>query len=138
MQPFQLESITAGGDCAVLRVAGGIDVYTAPELRESVIHLVDSGILHLIADLRGVEFLDSTGLGALVGSLKRLRTREGSLTLVTDTERILRIFRITGLNRAFALHPSVPDAITADQHWQAAVTGDGDSSGEWCRKHGLL
>ena len=138
MQPFQLESITAGGDCAVLRVAGGIDVYTAPELRESVIHLVDNGILHLIADLRGVEFLDSTGLGALVGSLKRLRTREGSLTLVTDTERILRIFRITGLNRAFALHPSVPDAITADQHWQAAVTGDGDSSGEWCRKHGLL
>lgn len=138
MQPFHLESMTAGGDCAVLRVAGEIDVYTAPALREHVIHLVDSGTLHLIADLRGVEFLDSTGLGALVASLKRLRTHEGSLTLVTNTERILRIFRITGLNRAFALHPSVPDAITADQHWQTAVTGEGHSTAEWCRKHGLL
>jgi hypothetical protein len=57
---------------------------------------------------------------------------------VTNTERILRIFRITGLNRAFALHPSVPDAITADQHWQTAVTGEGHSTAEWCRKHGLL
>jgi anti-sigma B factor antagonist len=131
-----MESISAG-DCAVLRVAGEIDVYTAPKLRQGVIRLIDDGTLHIIADLRGVDFLDSTGLGALVGSLKRLRMREGSLKLVTSGGRIRQIFQITGLTRAFALHSSVPDAITADQHWQVAITGQGDSTSEWCRKNGL-
>ena len=84
--------------------------------------------VHVIADLRDVDFLDSTGLGALVGSLKRLRLREGSLELVTSGGRILQIFQITGLTRAFALHSSVPDAITADQHWQATIAGQGDDA----------
>lgn len=136
MQSFHMESVSAG-DCAVLRVAGEIDLYTAPELRQRVIRLIDDGALHIIADLRGVDFLDSTGLGALVGSLKRLRTREGSLKLVTSGGRILQVFRLTGLTRVFALHSSVPDAITADQHWQAAIAGQGDSTGQWCRKNGL-
>jgi anti-sigma B factor antagonist len=131
-----MESISAG-DCAVLQVAGEIDVYTAPELRQRVIGLIDEGARHVIADLRGVDFLDSTGLGALVGSLKRLRMREGSLNLVTSGGRILQIFRITGLTHAFALHSSVPGAITADQHWQVTIAGHGDSASEWCRKHGL-
>ena len=138
MQPFHLEPITAGGDCAVLRIDGEIDAYAAPQLRERVIDLAGNGTVHIIADLRGAGFLDSAGLGALVGSLKRLRTRGGSLTLVASTDRILQIFRITGLSDAFALHSCVPDAITADQHWQAAVSGEGDSTGEWCRKHRLL
>jgi len=136
VQSFHMESVSAG-DCAVLRVAGEIDLYTAPELRQRVIRLIDDGALHIIADLRGVDFLDSTGLGALVGSLKRLRTREGSLKLVTSGGRILQVFRLTGLTRVFALHSSVPDAITADQHWQAAIAGQGDSAGQWCRKNGL-
>ena len=138
MQPFHLESITAGGDCAVLRIDGEIDAYAAPQLRERVIDLAGNGTVHIIADLRGAGFLDSAGLGALVGSLKRLRTRGGSLTLVASTDRILQIFRITGLSDAFALHSCVPDAITADQHWQAAVSGEGGNTGEWCREHGLL
>src|SRR5215468_12380842 len=93
IQPIHLESTAGGGDCAVLRVTGEIDVYTAPLLRERVIHLVDDGPRHIIADLRGVTFLDSTGLGVLVGSLKRLRSHEGSLRVVINADRILRIFR---------------------------------------------
>ena len=138
MQPFHLEPITAGGDCAVLRIEGEIDGYAAPQLRERVIDLAGNGTVHIIADLRGAGFLDSAGLGALVGSLKVLRARGGSLTLVASTGRILQIFRITGLNDALALHSRVLDAITADQHWQAAVSGEGGNTGEWCRKHGLL
>jgi anti-sigma B factor antagonist len=138
VQPLYLESIAAGGGCAVLRIAGEVDVFTAPHLRERVIHLVDNGALHIIADLREVTFLDSTGLGALVGSLKRLRAREGSLTLVISADRIARIFRITGLHHVFVLRPSVQEAVTTDQHWQAAVAGDGHSTEDWCRNHGLL
>jgi anti-sigma B factor antagonist len=138
MQPFRQESIAAGSDCAVLQITGEVDVYTAPLLREQVIQLVDSGVRHVIADMRGVDFLDSTGLGALVGSLKRLRTHNGSFKVVASGGRTLRIFQITGLTRAFALHPSVLDAMTTDEHWRTAVIGEGHNTEEWCRKHGLL
>ena len=138
MQPFRQESIAVGSDCAVLRITGEVDVYTAPQLREQVVQFVNSGVRHIIADLRGVDFLDSTGLGALVGSLKRLRTHDGSFKVVASGGRTLRIFQITGLTRAFALHPTLLDAMTTDEHWQAAVTGEGHDTEEWCRKHGLL
>ncbi len=138
MQPFHLESITAGGDCAVLRIDGEIDAYVAPQVRDRVTGLAGNGTVHIIADLRGAGFLDSAGLGALVGSRKELRARGGSLTLVASTGRILQALRITGLSDVFPLRSSVLDAITADPHWQAAVSGEGDSAREWCRKHRLL
>lgn len=138
MQPLHLETVTAGADCAVLRIAGEVDVYSAPQLRDRVIQLLADGIPHIIADLREVDFLDSTGLGALVGSLKRLREQDGSLKLVTGEGRIPQLFRLTGLVRVFALHQSVPEAITGDRHWEAALTSEGHSSEEWCRKHRLL
>lgn len=137
MQPLQLEPITAGGDCAVLRVAGEIDVYTAPRLRERLAELAAGGVRHVVADLRAVDFLDSTGLGALVGGLKRLREQDGSLALVAGDGKILRVLQITGLVRAFALHASVTEAIGAGRHWQAALAREGRSPGEWCRDHGL-
>ncbi len=134
VQPFLLESITVGTDCAVLRIAGEVDVYTAPQLRERVIRLLAGGVRHVIADLREVALLDSTGLGALVGSLKRLREQDGSLKLVTSTDRI---FLLTGLVKVFALRRSVPEAIAGDEHWQAALAREGRSTEEWCREHEL-
>ena len=138
MPPFHLESITAGADCAVLRIAGDVDVYTAPQLRERVVTLLAGGIRHIVADLRDVDFLDSTGLGALVGSLKRLREKDGSLKLVTGGDKILLVFRLTGLVRVFALHASVPEALADEQAWQAALALADRSAEDWCREHGLL
>jgi len=132
--PFQLEVITAG-DCAVLRVAGEVDVYGAPELREQMVKLVESGARYVVADLSGVDFLDSSGLGVLVGGLKRLRLVQGSLTIVTGGGAIPQLFEMTGLSRAFTMYPSVLAAITADQHWDAGLAGG--SAGDWCRGHGL-
>lgn len=99
------------GDHAVLEVAGEIDVYTAPKLREKLIELVNEGAYHLVVDLERVDFLDSTGLGVLVGGLKRVRNHEGSLKLVCTQDKILKIFRITGLTKVFAIHASVDDAV---------------------------
>jgi anti-sigma B factor antagonist len=138
VHPFRLKSITTGGDCIVLRVEGDMDAYAAPQLRDRVTDLADNGTIHVIADLRGAGFLDSAGLGALVGSRKELRARGGSFTLVASAHRILHTFRIAGLGDAFALHSCVPEAITADRHWRAAVSGDDGSAEEWCREHGLL
>jgi anti-sigma B factor antagonist len=137
-QPLSLETITVGSDCAVIRLAGEIDVYTASQLRETVVDLIANGVSHVIADLRAVEFLDSTGLGAIVGGHKRLRTIDGSLVLAASPDRILRLFRITGLDQAFSLCPSVPGAIAAEEVWQAAIAGEATDPDDWCRKHNVL
>jgi anti-sigma B factor antagonist len=101
------------GDHAVLSVGGEIDVYTAPQLRQRLIELVEQGSQHIVVDMEQVEFLDSTGLGVLVGGLKRVRALDGSLRLVCAQERILKIFRITGLEKVFGIYPTVDDAIAA-------------------------
>lgn len=101
------------GDYAILEVAGEIDVYTAPKLREKLIELVNEGSFHLVVDLERVDFLDSTGLGVLVGGLKRVRNHDGSLKLVCTQEKILKIFRITGLTKVFSIYDSVDDAVAA-------------------------
>ena len=103
------------GDRTVLSVGGEIDVYTAPKLREQLVDLVNSGQYHLVVDMEGVEFLDSTGLGVLVGGLKRVRAHDGSLRLVCTQERILKIFRITGLTKVFPIYDSIADAVAATE-----------------------
>src|SRR5262249_34426533 len=97
-------------DRTVLEVGGEIDVYTAPSLRTKIISLIEDGTKTLIVDLTHVEFLDSTGLGVLVGALKRLRGVGGELAIVCDQERLLKIFRITGLDRVFTLYNSIESA----------------------------
>jgi anti-sigma B factor antagonist len=137
MREFHLDTAGPVGDCAVLQVTGEVDVYTAPMLREQIRELASKGVVHLIADLDRVDFLDSTGLGAIVGGVKRLREAGGSLCLVITTPRILRIFQITGLTKALAIQRSVADAISADPHWQQTAESDAGSVHQWCEQHGL-
>ena len=97
----------------VLEVGGEVDVYTAPRLRERLVELVDSGARNVIVDLGGVEFLDSTGLGVLVGAMKRLRVANGRFGLVCSKEPLLKIFRITGLAKVFVIHDSAEAALAS-------------------------
>ena len=97
----------------VVDVAGGIDVFTAPRLRELLIDLVSKGSCQLIVNMEKAEFLDSAGLGVLVGGLKRVRARGGWLDLACTRERILEIFRVTGLTKVFGIHQTVGQAIAA-------------------------
>ena len=97
----------------VVNVEGEIDIYTAPRLRELLIDLVGKGSYQLVVNLEKVGFLDSTGLGVLVGGLKRVRPHDGSLDLVCTQERILKIFKITGLTKVFGIYQTVDQAIAA-------------------------
>lgn len=98
---------------SVLAVDGEVDVATAPKLREKLIDLVNAGVGNIVVDLGRVEFLDSTGLGVLVGALKRIRTVDGELALVCDEPRILKVFEITGLTKVFTMYPTVDEAVAA-------------------------
>jgi anti-sigma B factor antagonist len=104
-----LDTRTVDGH-AVVDVKGEIDVYTAPKLREKLIELVSDGSYNVIVNLEGVDFLDSTGLGVLVGALKRVKAHDGSLSLVCTQDKILKIFKITGLTKVFPIHDSVEEA----------------------------
>ena len=106
--------VTERDGYSVLSVRGEVDVYTAPKFRERLIELVSDGKYEIIVDLEGVDFLDSTGLGVLVGGLKRLRSHEGDLLLVCTQSRILKVFEITGLTKVFSIYESVDAAVAAD------------------------
>ena len=97
----------------VIDVQGEIDIYTAPRLRELLIDLVSQGSYQLVVSLDEVGFLDSAGLGVLVGGLKRVRARDGSLDLVCTQQRILKILKITGLTEVFGIYQTVDQAIAA-------------------------
>ena len=103
--------VTEKNGVAVLAVKGEVDVYTAPRLREKLVELVTQGKHRIVVDLEGVEFLDSTGLGVLVGGLKRVRSHNGDLGLVCTQHRILKVFEITGLTKVFSIHDTVDEAV---------------------------
>ncbi len=96
---------------SVVAVGGEIDVYTAPRLRDRISEVVAGGRHDLLIDLEKVDFLDSTGLGVLVGALKKTRVHNGSLELVCNNDRLLKIFKITGLAKVFTIHASVDAAL---------------------------
>ncbi len=104
-------SVRKIGERSVLDVVGEVDVYSAPNLRERLCELLSAAEPSLIVDLSEVSFLDSTGIGTLVAGLNRAVQFGGTLTLVCDHERILKLFRITGLDSVFAIRATVDEAL---------------------------
>jgi anti-sigma B factor antagonist len=129
---LMLNEYSAAPGKTVVEVSGEIDVYTAPRLRETLVSLVDAGNYRLIVDMERVEFLDSTGLGVLVGGLKRVRAHDGGIDLVCTQGRILRIFRITGLSKVFNIYDTVEEALASHAKPNANLTepADQDDAGQ--------
>ena len=98
-------------DWVLARVAGDVDVATAPRLREQLVRLISDGQAKVVLDLDGVDFLDSTGLGVIVGVLKRARTHGGDLRLVCTKQSIRKVFEITALDRTMPLAESAEAAL---------------------------
>ena len=104
-------SIRQEGGWTVLSLIGQFDVATAPEVRQALVEAQYSAASRVILDLNGVEFVDSMGLGVIIGGLKRARSHEGELVLVCDRERILHLLEITRIDQIIAVHPSIVEAL---------------------------
>ena len=89
---------------------GEVDVYTAPRLKEKLVEMIESGCVNIVVDLEGVSFIDSSGLGVLVSALRRARERDGAVRIVCTRENILKIFRITGLDKVFPVFADIAEA----------------------------
>ncbi|HOM82714.1 MAG TPA: STAS domain-containing protein [Armatimonadota bacterium] len=108
------DATLANGQRAVItKVVGKVDVYTAPRLKDKLLQLEREGIHHIAVDLTEVGFIDSVGLGVLIGGLRRARAGGGTVVLAGPNPRIRRILDITGLSSAFTLAPDVDGALDA-------------------------
>lgn len=100
---------------SVIDLEGEVDVYTAPQLKQKIIELLDIGSRHITVDLTSVDYLDSTALGVLIGGLKRLREHDGTLDLICPNPRIRRIFEITGLDKIFDMHAEMEEKLKSKE-----------------------
>jgi anti-sigma B factor antagonist len=98
-------------DLYVVDVTGEVDVFSAPTLAEHLTQLFDAGQRTVVVDLTAVNFLDSTGLGTLVAGRNRAEEAGGQLPIVGSGDRVLKLFRITGLDEVFQIYPSIGAAI---------------------------
>jgi anti-sigma B factor antagonist len=101
------------GGFPVVSARGEIDVYSAPALKDAVTELLGPEHPAVIVDLTEVGFLDSTGLGALVAARTSATDADVRLLVVSDRDRILKLFRITGLDGVFEIFPTVQQAVEA-------------------------
>lgn len=95
----------------VVEIQGEIDVYTSPKVKEAITALIEQGNYFLVINLEDVRYIDSTGLGVLIGALKRVREHEGNITLVCNNPQIKKIFNITGLVKIFGISKTEEEAI---------------------------
>jgi len=99
------------GDLVVITLVGEVDLYTAPDLKQELVRVVDEGAQRVLVDMSETTFIDSTTLGVLVSGLKQLRPLGGQLVLVITDSKIRRVFEITGLDRVFPIHGTRAEAL---------------------------
>lgn len=97
----------------VLRPVGQIDLATAPDFRQTLMEAGFSSGHRVIVDLDGVEFLDSIGLGVLIGGHKRAVGHDGDFAIAVQSDRIVHLLELTGLNQVFRIARTVDELLSA-------------------------
>lgn len=102
-----------GDDAAVIRPRGRLNMVAAPRLRALVAQVVGNGRSRLVLDLSGTDFMDSSGLGAVVSALKSARQAGGDLRIAALTPQVEMVLKLTNLDKVLRAHPTVQDAFDA-------------------------
>jgi anti-sigma B factor antagonist len=97
----------------VFDLAGELDAYTSERFREAILAQIDAGMKLLVVDFLDVEYIDSSGLGALVAGLKRISERDGHIYVVCQESQVQKVLRITGLNKVFPIYVDRDSAVKA-------------------------
>ena len=99
-----LRTVLSGEDgICVVRVSGDVDVHTSPRLRQQLAAIIDDGTTDIVLDLTDTKLVDSTGLGVLVGAMKRLQRLDGSMILRSPSNGLQKVLHITGLDQVFTI-----------------------------------
>ena len=105
-------SVEQQGDACVVKLAGELDLYNAPRVREALAEACKNAPARVVVDLSEVEFIDSTALGVLIEARTRLDNRRAFLLAAPGLET-RRALEISGLDRHFTVHDSVSEALVA-------------------------
>ncbi|MBB0990265.1 STAS domain-containing protein [Dietzia kunjamensis] len=95
----------------VVQPTGRLNMVAAPRLRDQLRQLVEGGSRHLVVDLSTTEFIDSSGLGALISGLKAARQAGGDLRIAAPTEQVRRVLTLTKLDKVLAAHETAEAAF---------------------------
>ena len=98
---------------SIVEVQGEIDVYTSSWVKEAINEAIEKGHYFVIINLEKVRYIDSTGLGVLIGALKRAKEHKGGISLICTNPQIKKIFSITGLAKIFIIYKTEEEAIKA-------------------------
>ena len=121
---MQLEiEIKAEAGRYVVIPRGEVDLVTQAQLKEAINELVVAGKVDIIVDLDETTFLDSTGLGALIGARRKTHAFMGSFAIVCTQERMLKLFRITSLDKVFAIRDSRAEALARPERAEQLQDG---------------
>lgn len=104
---FSYKTQRHGDGSPILKLAGELDLESVSRLREELRRLIQEGHSRIIVDLDEMDYLDSSGLGVLVGALARIRESGGELPLVVSEPKHRRLFDVTKLSYVFSLYPNV-------------------------------
>lgn len=99
------------GTVQVYTLGGSLDIATSPSMRAALMEAAEHEGHQIVVDLSRLEFLDSTGLGALIGAQKRASEKNGSLRIVAMEGQILRLLRITSLLDVLSVYPTIDAAL---------------------------
>lgn len=105
---FEREAL--GEQVAVIRGEGRLNMVSAPLLRDAVAASISEGRPRVVVDLSGVDFMDSSGLGALVGCLKTTRQAGGDLRIAAPSEQVTMVLQLSNLDRILTSYPTAEDA----------------------------
>lgn len=106
------DDMRVGDDIVVLVAGGEIDYEASPHLRSQIAETIKHGARRLVLDFSAVTFIDSTGVGVLVGTMAKLEEVGGSMAVVCTQENVLRVLEMTGLDRMFSIHSEREAALS--------------------------
>ena len=110
MTSYHVEDVHT--DLAIIRVVGRLNMIAAPELRDVVLRATRAGKSRLVVDLARVEFMDSSGLGALIGALKTTRQAGGDLRIAAAGEQVSMVLQLSNVDRILKPYETADVAFT--------------------------
>ena len=100
-------------DIIVLDIAGEIDLYNAPEIKDVINKLIEEKRYNVIINLEKVSYIDSSGIGALISSLSNLKKYQGGLKIINVFASVRKVFELTKLTSFFEIYDSEDNAVKA-------------------------
>ena len=99
------------GEHKLIQVTGEVDLYNVSELKKALFSITDGRFRSVVVDMKNVNYMDSSGIGALVAGQKKMRAHNGSFALINIHEDVLNILKLATLDRFFRIYETEDDLI---------------------------